>query len=177
VREFALYSAGYLVSLAGIEGCTGMEELCLHNCDVSSLQPLMGLSSMKQFEVRTGIYTSLEGLNSVSLQSLILSGCTSLTELAGLQHLSALTRLRLGGCGVASLQPLSQLGMALEEMSVWGCNQVQEEVSELPHVQPTAEVDVRDSNVREVVLAGGWRMDVRPHYQSCDSPGQCQVAA
>jgi hypothetical protein len=35
---------------------------------------------------------------------------------------------------------------------------VEEEVLELPHVQPTAYVDVSHSNVKEVVLAGGVRL-------------------
>jgi hypothetical protein len=63
---------------------------------------------------------------------------------------------------VTSLEPLSQLGEGLQELKVYGCRRVQEEVLELPHVQPTAVVDVEESNVREVVLAGGLRRAVGP---------------
>jgi hypothetical protein len=64
--------------------------------------------------------------------------------------------------GVTSLQPLSQLGEGLQILRVYGCTGVQEEVLELPHVQPTADVDVSCSNLREVVLAGGVRRAVAP---------------
>jgi hypothetical protein len=60
-------------------------------------------------------------------------------------------------CGVTSLQPLSQLGEGLQELVVYGCGEVQDEVLELPHVQPTSVVIVNGSNMREMVLAGGIR--------------------
>jgi hypothetical protein len=41
---------------------------------------------------------------------------------------------------------------------------VQEDVLELPHVQPTAEVVVKDATVREVVLAGGGVRRAVPHW-------------
>jgi Leucine-rich repeat (LRR) protein len=155
VEEFALTDALSLVSLAGIEGCTGLKKLSLDGCGVSSLQPLRGLSNIKDVEVFGCCFTSLEGLNSVSLQSLRLSDCTRLTHLSGVEHLPALMSLGVYRCGVTSLQPLSQLGEGLQELSVIECKAVQEEVLELRHVQPTARVTVRGSNVSEVVLAGG----------------------
>jgi hypothetical protein len=45
----------------------------------------------------------------------------------------------------------------LRKLKVSRCNRVEEEVLELPHVQPVADVDVTYSNVKEVMLAGGVR--------------------
>jgi hypothetical protein len=78
VRELTLGNAPDLVSLAGIEGCTSMEKLSLDHCGVSSLQPLMGFSSMTLFEASDCNVTSLEGLNSMALQSLSLTRCPAL---------------------------------------------------------------------------------------------------
>jgi Leucine-rich repeat (LRR) protein len=158
VLELSILRAPDLVSLGGIEGCISMGKLSLRNCGVSSLQPLRGLSSLQELEVyHCGGVTSLEGLYSMLLQSLSLTGCSSLTELSGIEHLSALKSLDVVRCGVTSLQPLSHLGQGLRDLRVIGCSRVQERVLELPHVQPTAYVSVQDSNVREVVLAGGLR--------------------
>jgi Leucine-rich repeat (LRR) protein len=157
VVEFSIAFSTNLVSLAGIEDCTSMEKLTLEECGVSSLQPLRGLSSMKQLTVSHCCLTSLDGLDSMSLQSLDLDSCSSLTYLSGVKHISALKSLKMRGCGVTSLQPLSQLGEGLSELHVCVCCEVQEEVLELPHVLPTADVALRCSNVREVVLAGGVR--------------------
>jgi Leucine-rich repeat (LRR) protein len=146
-----------LVSLAGIECCTNMEELSLSHCGVSSLQPLKGLTSMKDMQVYSARVTSLEGLNSMSLQSLSLRYCHSLTQLSAVAHLSGLESLVVEQCGVTSLQPLSQLGEGLKNLKVIGCSDVCEQVLELPHVRPTAGVVVKGSNVRKVVLAGALR--------------------
>jgi hypothetical protein len=158
VVELSIKGAEDLVSLAGIEGCTSMEKLSLKLCGVSSLQPLRGLSSMKALMVDACSLNSLEGLDSMSLQSLTLESCQSLTHLSGVGHASALKSLVLEECGVTSLQPLSQLGTGLQRLWVSWCDGVQEDVLELPHFQPTADVDVRHSNVKEVVLAGGVRL-------------------
>jgi hypothetical protein len=48
----------------------------------------------------------------------------------------------------------------LQKLVVKQCSAVQEEVLELPNIQPTADVVVEYSNVREVVLAGGLRRAV-----------------
>jgi hypothetical protein len=151
------------MTLAGIEGCTRLEKLVLNDCGITSLQHLRGLSSMKELYVMGCWLTSLESLYSMPLRSLTLTYCDSLTQLSGVEHLSALKSLKVVCCGgVTSLQPLSQLGPGLQELEVCGCSKVREEVLELPHVQPTADVDVKDSCVREVVLAGGVRRAVRP---------------
>jgi Leucine-rich repeat (LRR) protein len=163
VVELQLMDGSYLTTLAGIEGCTRLEKMWLSDCGVTSLQPLTGLSSMKELCLRVCCLTSLESLYSMRLRSLTLECCASLTDLSGMEHLSALKSLTVMWCyGVTSLQPLSQLGPGLQELEVIGCSKVREEVLELPHVQPTADVDVEDSNVREVVLAGGVRRGVRP---------------
>jgi hypothetical protein len=150
------------MNLAGIEGCTSMKSLGLLRCCVSSLQPLRGLTSMDDLYVTECCVTSLEGIESMSLlQSLSLYTCTSLTHLSEVKHVSALTMLEVWSCdGVTSLQPLSHLGKGLQKLSVLGCEGVQEEVLELPHVQPTAVVEVMDNSVKEVVLAGGVRKAV-----------------
>jgi hypothetical protein len=139
VEYFSMACAPNLVSLAPIKGCTGLKQFTMVNCCISSL----------------------EGLCSVSLQSLTLKDCNSLTHLSGVEHLSALKDLEVNACdNVTSLQVLSQLGEGLQELKVYGCKRVQEEVLELPHVQPTADVVVEESSVREVVLAGGVRRAV-----------------
>jgi hypothetical protein len=157
VIDVSICFAPDLVGLAGIEGCSGMEKLLLDNCGVSSLQPLRGLSRMEHLRASWCCLTSLEGLYGMSLQSLSLFNCSSLMDLSGVEHLSTLNSLEVEMCGVTSLQPLSQLGTGLRTLKVIACKSVQEEVLELPHVQPRADVTVHDSNVKEVVLAGGVR--------------------
>jgi Leucine-rich repeat (LRR) protein len=152
------------VSLSGIECCASLSSLSLHGCGVSSLQPLRHLSSMKELEVYDGRLTSLEGLSSMAMQSLSLDVCSSLCSLSGVEHLSALQSLAVINCGITSLQPLSELGEELQELEVLSCSHVREVVLELPHVQPTADVEVEFSNVREVVLAGGVRRRVNFGY-------------
>jgi Leucine-rich repeat (LRR) protein len=146
------------LNLAGIQACTRLEILSLSQANgLSSLQPLSGLSSLKQLEL-SDCHLSLEGLFSTSVMSLRLVHCTSLTNLSGVEHLPALESLEVNQCGVTSLQPLRQLGEGLQVLRVFWCYGLQEEVLELPHVQPTTHVDVRYSNVREVVLSGGVRL-------------------
>jgi Leucine-rich repeat (LRR) protein len=99
VTELTISSASDLVSLAGIEGCKSMEDLSLHQCCVSSWRPVRGLSSLKQLEVVNCALTSLEGLYNMTLQSLTLTCCNALTQLSGMEHLSALKRLYVMGCG------------------------------------------------------------------------------
>jgi hypothetical protein len=160
VMEFSIGCAMSLVNLAGMEGCTTLEKLSLYMCGISSLQPLMGLSKLKQLLLSDCSLTSLDGLNSTSLETLSLTRCTALTRLCGYEYFSSLKILEVIQCGVTSLHPLSQLGEGMQELTVVGCKRVQEEVLELPHVQPTAMVSVVDSNVREVVLARGLRRAV-----------------
>jgi hypothetical protein len=158
VVQLTATDAPDLVSLAGIEGCASMKKLTLNRCGVSSLQSLQGLGSLEQLEISgCGLLANLEGLNSVSLQSLHVTDCSSLTQLSGVEHLSALKSLKVMHCAVTSLQPLSQLGEGLQKLRVEWCYGVREEVLELPNVQPTADVNVKESNVKDVVLAGGVR--------------------
>jgi hypothetical protein len=162
VVELSMMHAWDLESLAGIEGCSSIGKLSLDFCSVSSLQPLGGLSSLKQLMVWGCPFTSLEDLVCMSLQSLSITRCTHLVHLSGIQGLSTLGSLEVRECGLTSLQPLCQLGEGLQRLCVYSCTGVQEKVLELPHVQPTAEVVVVNSNVREVVLAGGERRVVGP---------------
>jgi hypothetical protein len=145
--------------LAGIHACTSLEKLSLfYVYQLSSLQCLRGLSSLRQLELSSCSLTSLEGLN-MPLESLSLSHCISLTHMSGFEHLSALKSLKVIGCmHVTSLQALSQLGEGLQKLDVCWCYGVTEAVLELPHVQPTADVHVGSSKVKEVVLAGGVRL-------------------
>jgi hypothetical protein len=126
------------VTFSGIEGCTSMKKMWVGQCGVSSLQPLKDLSSLTELYVYRCGLTSLEGLNGMSLQSLTLSICTSLTDLSGAAHLTALTSLEVEGCGVTSLGPLSQLMEELQKLKMQQRGDVQKEVLELPHTLPTA---------------------------------------
>jgi hypothetical protein len=158
LTELILIDAQHLTSLVGIGVCTSMEKLSLYRCSVSSLQPLRDLSRLKQLEVSGSCINSVDGINSMSmLQHLSFKECSSLTHLLEVEHLIALESLEVVICAVTSLQPLSQLRAGLRRLSVSCCGRVQEEVLELPHVQPTAQVVVVNSNVKEVVLAGGLR--------------------
>jgi Leucine-rich repeat (LRR) protein len=164
VIELSMDYALHVRSLAGIEGCASMEKLSLHDCQVSSLQPLGGLSSMRELHIHECPVSSLEGLSSTSLQSLDLWQCSDLKHLHGVEHLSTLKSLKVYYCGVTSLRPLAHLGEGLQKLDVCYCKEVQEEILELPNVQSTADVVVRRSNVREVVLAGGLRRAVGPPH-------------
>jgi Leucine-rich repeat (LRR) protein len=153
--EFSIGGQSDLLSLAGLECCTSLEKLSLHSCGVSCLQPLRGLGSLKHLKMSRCSVTSLEGLNGMSLQSLSLQSCNYLTQLSGVENLSALKSLEVYHCVVTSLQPLSQLGEGLQKLLVDWCSRVRDKVLKLPHVRPTAHVVVRYSKVKEVVLAGG----------------------
>jgi hypothetical protein len=158
LAKLSIQGASELVSLAGIQGCSRLTSLALRCCGVSSLQPLRGLSSLEKLHLYECCVTSLEGLSgmlSTSLQSLGLYHCSSLISLSGIEQLKAMKRFAVVACGVTSLQPLSQLGEGLLELTVSECSRVQEVVLELPHIQPTTKVMLYASGVREVVLAGG----------------------
>jgi hypothetical protein len=163
VAVLAIGGAVDLTSLAGIERCSSMKVLNLTDCGVSSLLPLRGLSSLEVLEVSNICLTSLEALTGMSLQSLCLYNCSSLTSLSGVEQLKGLTSLVVESCDVTSLQPLSQLAEGLQRLIVKGCTKVQEVVLELPNVQTTSHVDVYDSGVREVVLAGGVSRTVQKY--------------
>jgi hypothetical protein len=146
-----------LTGLAGIECCSGLEKLSLRWCRVSTLQPLRGLSSLRHLEIAwTYELSSLKGLSKMSLQSLSCIGCFGLTHLSANKHLPALTSLELRDCPHISMKPLSQLREGLRKLRLVSCNS-HGKVLRLPHVQPLADVVVRDCGVKAVVLAGGFR--------------------
>jgi Leucine-rich repeat (LRR) protein len=155
VAELSIRGASDLVSLAGIEGCSSLKHLFLEGCRLSSLPPLGGLSSLERLSLSMCRLTSLRGLCGSTLQSLSLRYCSYLTDLCGIEQLTALKELEIASCGVTSLQPLSLLGEGLQNLSVHDCRRVQEVVLELPHIQPKAKVEVWGTGMRQVVLAGG----------------------
>jgi hypothetical protein len=69
--SISVVDSGY-VSLVGIQGCTSIKELSLNRlcCLPSFLQPLGGSSGLKLLQLDGCSMTSLEGLNSMSLESL-----------------------------------------------------------------------------------------------------------
>ena len=156
LTSLVIDEAAQLESLAGIEGCQGLQNLSVCVSGVTSLHPLAGLCKVKVLYI-DGTFTSLAGLEGnlcTSLHSLILESCKQLRDLSGIEGLTALQRLVISSCGVTSLQPVGQLVGGLEKLHVIECRMVQEEVLELPHIQPTADVRVEYSNVKELVLAG-----------------------
>ena len=161
-----ILKAPQLVSLAGFEHLQGLQKLALFDCGVSSFQLLAALGSLGDLSLSSGTLTSLVGLEGnlcTCLQSLRLSFCRELKQLSGIEGLTALQRVEIFYCGVTSLQPVGQLVEGLQKLRVTDCRSVQEEVLELPHIQPTPDVNIQHSNVKEVVLAGGVRrtVDVR----------------
>ena len=146
--------------LSGIDVVAGLKELFLNDCKIASLQPLAGLCGLERLQLVRCPLSSLGGLEgtlTTSLQSLKLSLCMSLRQLSGLENLCALRQLTISNCGVTSLQPLAELTGVLVKVNIGYCRSVKEEVLELPYIQPTANLRVWCSNVREVVLAGGVR--------------------
>jgi hypothetical protein len=161
-----------------------------HACTATSLQGLAGLSNLKvlKFEFDSydgGMLRSLDGISHGVVEFSVLFNGPNLLSLAGIECCTSMEKLSLQWCGVSSLQPLrglsslksleviycdgfsslqplSQLGEGLQMLEVSGCRGVQEEVLELPNVQPTASVVIGGSNLKEVVLAGGVRRAVLP---------------
>ena len=163
IRILDISHAPGLGGLYGAEGLVALESLSLNRCGVASLESLAGLGSLRCVEVETCPVNSLGFLGGslgTCLQELILFFCDHLSHLKGLETLSALQQLKLWCCGVTSLQPVAELDSGLKVLEIKSCNSIQEEVLELPHVLPTADVNVFDSNVQEVVLAGGVRRAV-----------------
>ena len=134
VKDLLIMSASRLVSLSGVSSLVCLESLCIAGCGIACLCPLAGLKS---------------------LQSLHVTECKDLKELSGLEGMSMLQHLEVERCGVADLQPLASLGASLTCLVIRDCNDVEDQVVQLPHVQPNADVNIQCSNVREVVLAGG----------------------
>ena len=159
LTSLTIHDAPHLDSLAGIEHLQNLQKFCLVRSGVSSLHPLAALGSLQSLYIG-GTFTSLAGLEGnvcTCLCRLTLNSCRQLRQLSGVEGLTALQRLDICcASGLTSLQPVGQLVGGLIELHVSGCYMVQEEVLELPHIQPTARVSINHSNVK-VVLAGGVR--------------------
>ena len=148
-------------SLQPLSTLQQLKELKLHNKAYSGIS-LHGLAELRKLETLTlgaPMLKSLEGL-STGLTSLTLKAAPQLVSLAGIEGLTALQQLKFYECGLTSLQPVGQLVGGLRKLDVTYCHSVQEEVLELPHVQPTADVRIVSSTVKEVVLARGVRRRV-----------------
>ena len=159
LTSLTIDNAPHLDSLAGIEHLQGLQELSVCSPGVTSLHPLAALGSLGSLCI-SGTFTSLAGLEGnlcTCLHNLRLDSCSELRQLSGIEGLTALQRLIISVCGLTSLQPIGQLVGGLRELYVWRCYEVQEQLLDLPHVQPTAQIGIIDSNVKVVVLAGGVR--------------------
>ena len=162
LRSLDMHRSVQLHSLAGIEHLQGLQNRCMTSSGVTSLHPLAALGSLGDLCIG-GRFASLAGLEGnicTCLHSLTLERCWQLRQLSGIEGLTALQELNIIECEVTSLQPIGQLVGGLGELWVSQCNMVQEVVLELPHIQPTADVFIQDSNVEEVILAGGLRKRV-----------------
>ena len=162
LTSLTMHGARQLVNLAGIEHLKGLERLSIMRSGVTSLHPLAALDSLADLCIG-GTLSSLAGLEGnlcTCLHSLRLQSCGELRQLSGIEGLTALQELVIWSCGITSLQPVGQLRQGLACLYVLHCGMVHDEVLELPHVQPTADVYIARSNVREVVLGGGVRKRV-----------------
>ena len=162
LRSLSITDATALECLTAVEPLSLIEELDFNDCDslasLPSLASLGRLTSLLLFDCDS--LSSLEGLEgaaSTCLRSLRLLSCQNLIQVSAIAKLQALQGLEMFGCGVTSLQPLAGLPKGMRRVMLHECISVQEDVLELPHVQPTAAVFVRDCNVKEMVLAGGVR--------------------
>ena len=66
--------------------------------------------------------------------------------------------------GVTSLHPSAWSNSGRTKVPDLECERIGEDVLELPHVLLTADVSIANSNVPEVVLAGGVRRALGQHY-------------
>jgi Leucine-rich repeat (LRR) protein len=108
--------------------------------------------------------TSLRGLESFRgcLVYLCLVDCPKLDSLSGVEGINNLHGIRVGSCGLTSLEPLACLGRKQKDpemimIDIYRCTAVKEEILELPYLPATASVDISESNVKEVVVAGRLR--------------------
>ena len=169
LTSLCIHGAWTLESLAGSEGGALLQELELLCPRVTSRQALATLSKLRVVSIHASVFGSRGSSSSNSLevfqasssclQSLSFYDDCSLGSLQGVRELTVLDELTLSNCrGLTSLKPLGSLGSGVKKLHVDNCVGVVEEVLELPQVQPTADVRVAYSNVREVVLAGGVRL-------------------
>ena len=157
-----IHSARQLVSLAGIEHLQGLRDLSLTHSGVSSLHPLAALGNLASLSIG-GTFASLAGLEGnlcTSLHRLTLQFCKQLRDLSGIEGLVAVQQLDIAACEVTSLQPIGRLVGGLKKLHVRYCDEVRQVVLELPHMQPSADVSIEFSTVKEVVMAGGVRKTV-----------------
>ena len=165
LRVMYIQGARPLGSLAGIETGTSLQELDVSCGGLTSLQGLATLSNLRAVSISSSV---LDGDNSSTLEvfqasssclrSLSITNACGLGSVQGAEKLAVLEELTLKVCGgVTSLKPLGGLGSQVKKLHISGCGGVVEKVLKLPYVQPTADVNVVSSNVREVVLAGGLR--------------------
>ena len=163
ITHLCLLKAGSLRSIDGIEEAVALQSLHLLDCKLGSLRPLAALRCLKTVELVADLgegvegLTSLEGLEGSSscLQRLWLAGWVCLRSLDGLEKFQALEEFSVEECGVTSLRPLSQVGRCFQILKVCKCRDVVETVLELPLMEPDSAVKVSESNVRELMLAGG----------------------
>ena len=164
VTSLRLHSARGLGSFAGIENAASLQELDVFYGGLASLQGLATLSKLRAVSISSPSLlggddsSTLEVFQESSscLRSLSITDACCLGSVQGAEKLTVLEELTLHFCvGITSLKPLGGLGSQLKKLHVEHCSRVVEEVLELPHIQPTADVVVARSNVREVVLAGG----------------------
>ena len=171
--------------LHGLSSLVQLKKLELKCCGITSLEelPSTGLSSLKCLQLSehdTGAWgdydyhaavdgfpgptlvslSGIEGLSS-SLKSLVLEDLEELESIDGVEKLHGLKQLKLESCGVTSLKPLAELRAGrLWSLDIECCEDVQEEVLELPHIPYTRYTNIRRSNIREVVFAGGVKEEI-----------------
>ena len=174
-----MFMAG-LQSMAGIEALVQLRDLKLWHC--ISFTSLLGLTALRRLEsLEVGwaerlvslkgsesvqSLVSLEGIKSLqSLKRIRLSGCKELRSLSGLEQLSMLRELSVVDCAVTSLQPVAEMHHgALTWLCIRSCQQVQEVLLELPHLQPSARYEFVFCNVKQVVVAGKVQGHSRMFY-------------
>ena len=163
ITSLQVLRARSLRSLAGIGVGVLLQEVELSCHSVTSLLPLASLSKLRNVGIQCfsgflGGSLEVFEASSSSLQSLRFHHSHGLVSLQGIEKLTVLEALILYDCTrLTSLKPLGSLGNGVKKLHVEGCVEVMEDVLELPNIQPTADVKVGYSNVREVVLARGVR--------------------
>jgi hypothetical protein len=173
-------SLSELPSITSVEGLLGLQclqKLCIWGGvgDITSLEPLSQLASLRGLAIEgREQLPSLAGLGithlklrrvkslagTQSLRSCLKSlSCCRLHSLEGIEVLTGLQKVELEDGDFTSLQPLAMLQHLRELRVVW-CSEVVESVLVLPSFDIAGSIEIKDSSVKEVVLAGGVRMAV-----------------
>ena len=171
VTSLRLKHAKKLRDLEGIGDAISLQRVDIQGGGIVSLQALSSLSSLRSVTIGNLLEPGAESepvplrcdslevfqASGSCLESLSLSACTSLISLCGVHDLRALRKLSIERCSLADLELLAGLGSGLKYLCIRHCAGWAGAggVLELPHVQPAAQVDVCNSGVEEVVLAGG----------------------